>query len=160
MTDPRVASIISVIFAAMGVISLYIGVKRIRSARQAGQRLRWYKQINFLAGLEYILLAVVFVLGPLNRAGILAPSVTNVTVPLYVVLLFAAAIFAGLVIHRVLVDIRTSRLRRQQAVGVLQTPTQPVVKVLPKDDTETQAQRQRERRKNAAAARRRRAGKA
>jgi hypothetical protein len=160
MTDPRLIFVVSVIFAAMGVFSLSVGFKRIRAARLTERRLRWYKQVNLLTGIEYILLAVVFPLTYINRQSNLAPSVANITRPLYAILLICAAIIAGLVIHRGLLDLRASRAKRLQATNRVQGSTQPALQVSTKENTAVQTQRRRERRKNAAAARRRRAGKA
>jgi hypothetical protein len=160
MTDPRIISIVSTIFAVMGSYSLYTGSRRIRDARRAGHPTRWYKQISFLTGIEYILLTFVFLLGLANRQGQFSPDVKNFTVTLYVILLVGAAIIAGLVIHRGILDMRASRTRRLQVMQTVQAPIQPVVEGPTKEELEAQARRQRERRKNAAAARRRRAGKA
>src|SRR6266567_4469003 len=62
MSDPRFLAIFSVVFILLGSYNVYLGLKRINQARARGQQIVWYKQINLLTGIEYILLSVVFLL--------------------------------------------------------------------------------------------------
>jgi hypothetical protein len=163
MTDPRILSIVSIIFALMGSYSLYTGSRRIRDARRAGIRLRWYKQIAFLTGIEYILLTFVFLLTIANRSNQISSSERTETSVLFFFLLIAAAVVAGMVIRQGLLDMRAARARRSQVIAA-DRPSTPALEAAAKaptrEDPADQARHQRERRKNAAAARRRRAGKA
>lgn len=158
MTDPRLITIVSTIFAVMGTYSLYTGLRRMRDMRRVGQPVRWYKQVSVLTGLEYILLTFVFLLTLANREA--SSSTTAFTIPLYFALLICAAIVAGLVIRQGILDMRTARVRRAGIATTTQLAQETVPLARPKDDLEAQMRRQRERRKNAAAARRRRAGRA
>jgi len=171
MTDPRILSIVSVIFALMGSYSLYTGSRQMRDARRVGQRMRWYKNISFLTGMEYILLTFVFLLSLSTRAGTIPPAMKSLVTPLYFVLLIAAAVTAGMVIRQGILNTRQNRAARQKAAAEaavarraeLKTPTEPLRATLSQQNDEQRTRdqsRQRERRKKAAAARRRQAGKA
>jgi hypothetical protein len=171
MNDPRILSIVSVIFALMGSYSLYTGSRQMRDARRAGQRLRWYKNISFLTGTEYILLTFVFLLSLSTRAGTISPAMKSLVTPLYFVLLIAAAVTAGMVIRQGIVNTRQNRALRQKAAAEatvarraeIKAPTEPLRATLSQQDDEQRSRdqsRQRERRRKAAAARRRQAGKA
>ncbi|HEY0755267.1 MAG TPA: hypothetical protein VGD98_15010 [Ktedonobacteraceae bacterium] len=164
MTDPRILSIISFVFALMAAYSLYTGMRQWRDARRAGQQARWYKQLSLLTGIEYTLLTFVFLLRTATLQNTLAPSIKSIVGVIYILLLIPAAIIAGLVIRRVLLNMRANgqanRARAQASVGRIQAQTQPEEAMLSKQEKEKQSQRQRERRKKAAAARRRQAGKA
>ncbi len=160
MTDPRILTLVSLVFAGLGAYSLYGGIRRIRDARRLGIKIRWYTQIGLLTGLEYILLTFVFLLSIANRQKSISPGVSNITIPTYFVLLIAAAIVAGLVVHRGILDMRSARVRRAEAFQNTPPPAaQTQTAQLSAKDRPDTSDRQRERRKNAAAARRRRAGK-
>src|SRR5258708_21016889 len=68
--------------------------------------MKWYKQINLLSGIEYILLALVFIISSAVRSNSLPRGLNNVVVPFYLVLLLAAAILAGLVIRQGIMNAR------------------------------------------------------
>ena len=159
--DPRVISLICVLFAMLGAYNLYTGVRRLRDARRAGKPIRWYKQLSFLTGVEYILLTFYFLLIITNQQGNIAPAMRGLVVPFSLLLLVAAAIIAGFVIRQAILNVRIARASAPREAGPAQaTPTTEPERRLSKREQEELAQRQRERRKKAAAARRRRAGKA
>lgn len=162
MNDPHVISIIATIFSLLGVYNLFLGSRRIREARLAGQPMRWYKQTTLLTGIEYILLASVFLLSLASQQGNIAPGMRGLVAPLYFLLLIIAAIIAGLVIRQGILNSRAQRAAsKARAAAATQSPVaMSDARALSKREQEEQAQRQRERRKKAAAARRRRAGKA
>lgn len=164
MTDPRIISIASTIFALLGAYSLYTGLRRMRDSRRAGQPIRWYKQTNLLTGIEYILLTFVFLLSLASQQGYLAPGLRGLLAPVYFLLLIPAAIIAGLVIRQTILSARKNNINRRAALNTTHSAQASTLsenpRVLSKREQEEYAQRQRERRKKAAAARRRRAGKA
>jgi hypothetical protein len=165
MTDPRFLSILSAVFAIGAAFSLYVGTRRLRDARKAGIRLRWWKQLALLTGIEYALLTFVCLLHLARQTNQVAPSEQGEVTILFWILLLAAAVMAGMVIRQGLLDMRRARSRRTAAPSLASSATVPTVEAAPSAakssrDLEAQARRQRERRKNAAAARRRRAGKA
>jgi hypothetical protein len=167
MTDPRVLSVISFVFALMTAYSLYTGIRQLRDARRAGKPIRWYKHLGLLTGLEYGLLTFVFLLRTATAQNAIAPDMLGLVGPLYLILLIPAALIAGLVIRRVILNMRTvGQANRAPAKApaptatIAQTSAELEGDVLSKQEKEEQVQRQRERRKKAAAARRRQAGKA
>ena len=163
MSDPRILSVFSTVFVLLGVYNITTGLRRMRDARRRNQRLVWYKQINVLTGTEYILLALVFFISIGIKTGTLPPGLNNIVIPLYLVLLVAAAILAGLVIRQGISNARQARAQSSTQT-VSSNGTSRANQVVDADSVEGERtvdiQRKRARRKNAAAARRRRAGKA
>jgi uncharacterized membrane protein len=163
MSDPRILSVFSTVFVLLGVYNITTGLRRMRDARRHNQRLVWYKQINVLTGTEYILLALVFFISIGIKTGTLPPGLNNIVIPLYLVLLVAAAILAGLVIRQGISNARQARAQSSTRT-VSSNGTSTANQVVEADSIEEEhtvnMQRKRARRKNAAAARRRRAGKA
>lgn len=163
MTDPRTLSIISFIFALMAAYNLYTGTRQLRDARRAGHPIRWYKHLSMLTGVEYALLTFVFLLRTTSAQGAIAPNMKGLAGVLYLILLIPAAIIAGLVIRRVILNMRANgpaQRANPRTTASAQSSPDLEESVLSKPDKDEQLQRQRERRKKAAAARRRQAGKA
>src|SRR5574340_1676101 len=100
MNSPLVLFLFSLVFILLGCYNVFSGSKRIREAHNRGTTLLWYKQINILTGLEYILLALVFIVSSMLRTKVIPAALTNIVVPVYFVLLIAAAVLAGLVIRQ------------------------------------------------------------
>lgn len=164
MSDPRILTVFSTVFVLLGVYNVTTGLRRMRDAQRHNQRLVWYKQINVLTGTEYILLALVFFISIGIKTGTLPHSLNNLVIPLYLVLLVAAAILAGLVIRQGISNARQARAQSSTRT-VSSNGTTRVNQVVDADSIEegertVNMERKRTRRKNAAAARRRRAGKA
>jgi len=164
MTDPRIISIASTIFALLGAYNMYIGLRRMRDARRIGQRIRWYTQTSLLTGIEYLLLTFVFLLSMASQQGLLAPSLRGLLAVIYFALLIPAAVIAGLVIRQTILSARKNSASRQTGLSAARAtqalPSRQATHALSRPDQEEHTQRQRQRRKKAAAARRRRAGKA
>lgn len=164
MSDPRFISIASTFFALLGAYNLYTGIRRMRDARRVGQRIRWHRQTTLLIGIEYLLLAFVFLVSLASQQGYLTPSLRGFLAPVYFAFLIPAAVIAGLVIRQTLLNTRKTNASRQVGISAAQTtrasdlPAQG--RVPSRHEQEEHAQRQRQRRKKAAEARRRRAGKA
>jgi hypothetical protein len=109
MNNPTFLSLFSLVFILLGSFNVFSGSKRIREAHARGVTLIWYKQINILTGIEYILLALVFIVSTLVRSGEIPSVLSKIVIPLYLVLLIAAAILAGLVIRQGIINARTIR---------------------------------------------------
>jgi hypothetical protein len=157
MLNPTFLTLFSAVFILLGSYNILSGLRRMREARARGKSLSWYKQINILTGVEYILLALVFLISTASKNGSLPPLLKEIIVPIYLVLLLAAAILAGLVIRQ---GILNARAIRNQSRASSTTGSNGTSSVAQQVDNETNLERRRERRRNAAAARRRRAGKA
>src|SRR6266568_7473941 len=102
MNNPTLLSLFSLVFIFLGIYNVFTGSKRIREAYARGVTLIWYKQINILTGVEYILLALVFIVSSLVRSKAIPPALNGIVVPIYFVLLLAAAILADLLFARAL----------------------------------------------------------
>ena len=163
MNDPRILIIFSVVFGLLGLYNIYQGLKRIREAQARGQTLAWYKQINLLTGIEFGLLALVFLTSISLREKILPSSLSGIIVPFYLVVLLITAVMAGLVIRQSFSNAR--RARGRTSVQTTQSnraddASKNLDSELTPEERAANLQRRRERRRNAAAARRRRGGKA
>ncbi len=163
MNDPRILIIFCVVFGLLGIYNIYQGLKRIREAQARGQTLVWYKQINLLTGVEFSLLALVFLTSISIREKILPGSLSGIIAPFYLVVLLITAVMAGLVIRQSFSNAR--RARGQTSVQITQSnqaddASKGIDDELTPEQRTANLQRRRERRRNAAAARRRRAGKA
>ena len=164
MNNPAFLSLASLVFIFLGCFSIFSGSKRLREAHTRGITLLWYKQINILTGIEYILLALVFIVSTMVRSRAIPAALSGIVIPLYLVLLLAAAILAGFVIRQGIINARTIRAQSTSSStlksnGTTKTVNQVKAGEVPVED-EASLKRRRERRRNAAAARRRRAGKA
>jgi hypothetical protein len=158
MSDPRVLSIFVLVFLLLGVYNvLVLGSRRLREARERNRPIAWYKQINVLTGIEYTLLALVFMLSVVTRSDILPLSLRGLIFPIYLVLLLAAAGIAGFVIRQSFTNARNLRAASADKATASQNDT---TASLDREQQKVDLERRRERRRNAAAARRRRAGKA
>jgi|SRR5215469_1413390 len=167
MNNPTVLTLFSVVFILLGSYNVFNGYKRIGEARARGTLIKWYKQINLLTGIEYILLALVFILSSAVRSNALPRGLSSIVVPFYFVLLLAAAILAGLVIRQGIMNARTIRAQSRTPSSTPTARSNGTSAVTAYTEARgdareraTNMERKRERRRNAAAARRRRAGKA
>ena len=164
MNNPMVLTLFSLVFILLGIYNVFSGSKRIREAYARGITLIWYKQIHILTGVEYILLALVFIVSTLYRSGEIPPALSKIVPPFYVVLLVAAAVLAALVIRQGIVNARTTRANSIASSSIKSNGTSTIVKQTEVGEVSvengTTLDRRRERRRNAAAARRRRAGRA
>jgi hypothetical protein len=165
MNNPTFLALFSLVFILLGTYNVFSGLKRMREARARGISLAWYKQINILTGVEYILLALVFILSSAIRNGSIPKTFGVLVTPLYLILLLAAAILAGLVIRQGIINARAIRAQsRSSSSNSKSNGTSAMAEQAgDEEDPELRAaylERRRERRRNAAAARRRRAGKA
>lgn len=164
MNNPTFLTLFSLVFILLGAYNVFSGSKRIRQTYERGVTLVWYKQINILTGIEYILLALVFLVSTLVRSQAIPAYLTGIVIPFYFVLLLAAAILAGLVIRQGIINARTIRAQSNATStsknnGTSNTLNQVEAGNVSTDNT-ANMERRKERRRNAAAARRRRAGKA
>lgn len=160
-SNPTFLTIVMVIFLLLGVYNVFSGLRRIRTARDHGQHIRWYRQIHLLTGLEYLLLSLVFMMS-LNLHNSLFPDFLKpIVVPFYLIVLLLSAVIAGFVIRQAILNARLSR----QNPSVKANSSMVVLAQRQADSADEERrtnalQHRRERRQKAAAARRRRTGRA
>jgi hypothetical protein len=165
MNNPTFLTLFSAVFILLGSYNIFSGLKRMREARSRGISLTWYKQINILTGVEYILLALVFIISTAVRNKSIPTALSGIVVPLYFILLLAAAILAGLVIRQGIINARAIRAQSRSSSATIKSNGTSAIAEQADDEEDPQQlaaklERRRERRRNSAAARRRRAGKA
>jgi hypothetical protein len=160
MNDPRILAIFGVVFILLGSYNVYKGLKLINQARARGQHTVWYKQINLLTGIEYILLSVVFLMSIGLRSGLIPSSMRIITTPFYIVVLLVTAVMAFMVIRQAFANSRRPQTRAAVQSNGAGEPADTGDSQLTPEQRAAYQERRRERRRNAAAARRRRSGKA
>ena len=160
MSDPRILAIFCVVFILLGSYNVYIGLKRINQARARGQQTVWYKQINLLTGIEYILLSVVFLMSIGLRSGLIPSSMRVIATPFYIVVLLVTAVMAFMVIRQAFANSRRPQARTTSQSNGAGEPAITGDNQVTQEQRAAYQERRRERRRNSAAARRRRSGKA
>lgn len=159
MISPSILTIFVLIFVGLGVYNVYTGQKRMRAAREQGQRLPWYKQINILTGVEYLMLSLVFLISLDFKS--LPTGLRSIVIPFYFVTLALSAVLAVMVIRQGI-----SNARRRPAQNITAQKNRNVVETeistsaLTPEERAARIERRRKRRQNAVATRRRKAGKA
>ena len=165
MNNQTFLTILSYVFILLGSYNLLTGFKRMLEARVRGISFKWYKQINVLTGIEFILLALATIIVTSLESKSLPSALREIAVPLYLILFFAAAILAGLVIRQSIMNTRSIRAKSHSSSPTANSNGTSAITSYPSDGEDAQQQRasnmerRRERRRNAAVARRRRAGK-
>lgn len=161
-------TIFMVVFILLGVYNVFSGLRRVREAQTRGQHIAWFRQINLLTGIEYLLLSFVFMLS-LNLHNNAFPAFLKpIVVPFYLLILLLSAVVAGFVIRQAILNARLLKrnppAKAKSNNVVTSKAAYSVGEVADEDMTAEQRaaamQHQRERRQKAAAARRRRAGRA
>jgi len=166
---PQLIALFCIMFIVLGIFNIIMARRRQqREGTQQGQP--WYKQVGILTGIEYILLASVFLINIGISYKWLPPGLNGIIFPFFVVLLLASGLLAGFVIYQGMANVRRRRnatARSTQVssnsnayVGNNEGATRTAVDTVPPEEREQYQQRRRERRQKAAVARRRKAGKA
>lgn len=157
--DPRLIALFCILFIALGIFNIITGRRRMQQAQTHGGKVRWYKQISILTGIEYVLLALAFLFNIGISYHWLPQSLNPVILPIYLIVLIASGLLAGVVIYQGITNSRNRRVARPIASTSTNQSTHVDEDLSPQERAE-HAQKRRERRQKAAAARRRRAGKA
>lgn len=167
---PQLIALFCIMFIALGIFNILMARRRQQREGSQGIRTPWYKQIAVLTGIEYILLAAVFLLNIGISYRVLPASLDGIIFPFFVLLMLASGLVAGFVIYQLFMNMQ--RRRAFAAQGVLGSTTNTMrmantgsTQVASVDDMTSEeraayAQKRRDRRQKAASARRRKAGKA
>jgi dolichyl-phosphate-mannose--protein O-mannosyl transferase len=162
MNNPLILAGFIVVFILLGVYNVFTGLRRQREARLRGQHLIWYKQINLLTGIEFLLFSFIF-MASLNLRNSAFPSgLKNFLSAVYLIALFGSAILAGFVIRQAFMNMRSRSVSSPQTSrnSTNTLASESNTEMLTPEQRSVNIQRRRERRQKAAAQRRRRAGKA
>jgi hypothetical protein len=162
MNNPQFLTLFTIVFILLGAYNIYIGLKRQREAQKRGQTIAWYKQINLLTGLEYLLLSFVFLMSININNHTLPSSLKSIVVPFYLIVLLGSAVLAGFVIRQAILNTRRTAQKttaQPERNGSVTNKLDSTYESDSKQQTQ-KVQHRRERRQKAAAARRRRSGKA
>ena len=162
---PQLIALFCIMFIALGIFNILMARRRQRAEGLSGIRTPWYKQVGILTGIEYILLASIFLLNLGISYKLLPASLNRIILPFFLILVLASALLAGFVIftniqrrrglpaHKVQVNTNANTRLESRA-----TPS--IVGDMTVEEREVYMQKRRERRQKAALARRRKAGKA
>ena|SRR5579863_3223904 len=164
--NSTIVEVFTVVFILLGFFNISVGRRRMREGRARGQEIRWYKQVNLLTGLEYLLLSLIFAVS--IDQNVVPEPLRVFIAPFFVIVLIFAAILAGFVIKQAITNARQSRrtmpAQRQSFASkngsAAQMNSTSAEDDLTSEERAINVQRRRERRQKAAASRRRRTGRA
>jgi len=168
--SPQIIVLFCIMFIALGIFNILMARRRQQREGLQGLHTPWYKQVAILTGIEYILLALVFLLNIGISYKVVPASLNGIILPFFVILLLASGLLAGFVIYQGFMNVQ--RRRTLAARGVQGSTTDNVrigntgrAQIFSVDDMTAEeraayAQKRRDRRQKSASARRRKAGKA
>ena len=160
MAGLQLVALLCIMFLALGAFNILMARRRQQKESALGIHYPWYKRLTILTSVEYVLLALAFLLNLGLQYKWLPASLSSLVIPAYVVLLIASGLLAGFIIYQ---GMDNARKRRTSTVPTSQTNMvlqQTASKAMTPAEREAAARRKRERHHKAAMARRRRAGKA
>ena len=167
---PQLIALFCIMFIALGIYNILIARRRQQRESLQGIHVPWYKQIAILTGIEFILLAFIFLLNIGISYKVLPASLDGIIFPFSVLLILASGLVAGFVIYRGLMNTQRQRTLAPRGAQVSITDNRHIgnnssTQALSVDDMTPEeraayAQKRRDRRQKAASARRRKAGKA
>ncbi len=167
---PQLIALFCIMFIALGIFNILIARRRQQREGLQGVRVPWYKQVAILTGIEYILLALVFLLNIGISYKVLPSSLNGIILPFFVILLLASGLLAGYVVYQGFTNMQRRRALAAHGAQIStngnghissSSSAQAVIidDMTPEERT-IYAQKRRDRRQKAASARRRKAGKA
>ena len=166
---PQLIALFCIMFIALGIYNILIARRRRQRESLQGVHTPWYKQIAVLVGIEYVLLALVFLLNIGISYRVFPASLNEIILPFFVILMLASGLVAGFVIYQLLMNVQR---RRILAAGEQVSTTDTIhigstgsmralsVEDMSPEERAAYTQKRRDRRQKAASARRRKAGKA
>ncbi len=165
---PQLLALFCIMFIALGIFNILM--TRQRRHRNGLQQVRqpWYKEVGILTGIEYILLASVFLINIGISYKALPPSLNGIIFPFFIVLLLASGLLAGFVIYQGFANVQRRRTLAPRSVPTNtngnariahENAQEIAVDDMAPEERSPYMQKRRERRQKAASARRRRAGK-
>lgn len=167
---PQLIALFCIMFIALGIFNILMGRRRQQREGLQAVHIPWYKQVGILTGIEYILLASVFLINIGISYKWLPPSLNGIIFPFFVILLLASGLLAGFVIYQGFTNMQR---RRNLATRGVQGSTngnarmgnnshiqETIIDDMTPEERTILLQKRRERRQKAASARRRKAGRA
>ncbi len=167
---PQFIALFCIMFIALGIFNILTARRRQQRSGLQGVHLPWYRQVTILTGIEYILLASVFLLSLGITYKVVPVSLNSVVIPFFLILMLASGLLAGFVIYQSFTNMQ--RRRTLVASGAQMTPNgharianngstqKSGIDDMSPQERATYTQKRRERRQKAASARRRKAGRA
>ncbi len=167
---PQLIALFCIMFIALGIFNILMARRRQQREGSQGVHVPWYKQIAILTGIEYILLASVFLLNIGISYKVLPSNLNAIIFPFFVLMMLASGLLAGYVIYQSFTNMQRKRNLAAHGAQVstnenMRLMNNNITQASPEDamtpeERAVYAQKRRERRQKAASARRRKAGKA
>ncbi len=165
---PQLIALFCIMFIALGIFNILTARRRQQRDGLQGIHVPWYKQTAILTGIEYVLLALVFLLSLGITYKVLPSSLNVLLVPFLLIMILASGLLAGFVIFQSLTNVQRRRnlaTRGTQANmsgqgHAANNERSQRVENMTAQERAIYTQKRRERRQKAASARRRKAGKA
>ena len=160
MVGLQLVALLCIMFLALGAFNILIARRRQQRESAMGIHYPWYKRLTILTSVEYVLLALAFLLNLSLQFHWLPTGLSSLVVPAYIVLLIVSGLLAGFIIYQGMDNARKRRTSPATTVQTKMVSSQVSPKVMTSAEREATARRKRERHHKSAVARRRRAGKA
>ncbi len=167
---PQLIALFCIMFIALGIFNILMARRRQQREELQGVHVPWYKQVAILTGIEYILLALVFLLNIGISYKVLPPSLNGIILPFFVILLLASGLLAGYVVYQGFINMQRRRALATQGAQIStngnvhisnsSTTQAVIIDDMTPEERAVYLQKRRDRRQKAASARRRKAGKA
>ena len=160
MAGLQLVALLCIMFLALGAFNILMARRRQQRESALGIQYPWYKRLTILTSVEYVLLALAFLLNLSLQYKWLPTGLSSLVIPAYVVLLVASGLLAGFIIYQGMDNARKRRTSSTTPSRMNVVLQQTSSRAMTPAEREAAARRKRERHQKAAAARRRRAGKA
>jgi hypothetical protein len=160
MAGLQLVALLCIMFLALGIFNILMARRRQQRENALGIYYPWYKRLTILTSVEYILLALAFLLNLSLQYHWLPASLGVLVVPAYIVMLIASGLLAGFIIYQ---GMDNARKRRTPSIATTQAnmvTQQAQARSMTSAERAASLKKKRERRHKAAETRRRRAGKA
>lgn len=160
MAGLQLIALLCIMFLALGIFNILMARRRQQRENALGMYYPWYKRLTILTSVEYILLALAFLLNLSLQYHWLPTGLAVLVVPAYIVMLIASGLLAGFIIYQGMDNARKRRASSIVTTRANMVTQQAPTKAMTPAERATTLRKKRERRHKAAEIRRRRAGKA
>lgn len=159
MAGLQLVALLCIMFLALGIFNILMARRRQQRENALGIYYPWYKRLTILTSVEYILLALAFLLNLSLQYHWLPTNLSVLVVPAYIVMLIASGLLAGFIIYQGMDNARKRRSLSSTTQQTTMVTRKASAKSMTTAERAAALKRKRERRHKAVETRRHRAGK-
>lgn len=156
----QLVALLCIMFLALGVFNIIMARRRQQRENAMGIYYPWYRRLTILTSIEYILLALAFLLNLSLQYHWLQTSLSVLVIPAYIVMLVVSGLLAGFIIYQGMDNARKRRVPVVANTQARMVSTQELAKPMTAAERAASLKKKRDRRHRAAETRRRRTGRA